>query len=125
TTMAAYGSGAVARSIRDGGSIINVDVGGGTAKLALCENGRIVALTALDIGARLVAFDGDGRSQRVEQAGRRFADELGIRLVPGDTLRSSDAQALAELMADNLFEAIAGGAPHAGGGALLRLDPLP
>src|ERR1700722_19099891 len=125
TTMAAYGSGAVARSIRDGGTVLNVDVGGGTAKLALCENGRIVALTALDIGARLVALDGEGRIQRLEEAGRRFADALGLRLAPGDVLQSSDAQALAAAMADKLFEAIAGGAPHAGGAALLRLDPLP
>ena len=125
TTMAAYGSGAVARSIRDGGTIINVDVGGGTAKLALCENGRIVALTALDIGARLVSLDADGRIQRVEEAGRRFAEELGLRLVPGETLTASDAQALAAAMAEKLFEAIAGGSPRAGGVALLRLDPLP
>src|SRR5665213_2326572 len=113
TTMAAYGSGAVARSIRDGGTIINVDVGGGTAKLALCENGRIVALTALDIGARLVSLDADGRIQRIEEAGRRFAEELGLRLVPGETLTASDAQALAAAMAEKLFEAIAGGSPRA------------
>ncbi|MGH7091727.1 MAG: ethanolamine ammonia-lyase reactivating factor EutA, partial [Stellaceae bacterium] len=55
TTMAAYGSGAVARSIREHTRILKCDVGGGTAKLALCEAGRIVSLTAIDIGARLVA----------------------------------------------------------------------
>src|SRR5499426_1033197 len=37
TVMAAYGSGAVARSIRDEVTVMNVDVGGGTSKLALCR----------------------------------------------------------------------------------------
>src|SRR5437899_2977073 len=41
TVMAAYGSGAVARSIRDGAVVMNVDVGGGTSKIAVCANDEI------------------------------------------------------------------------------------
>src|SRR5487761_180864 len=95
TTMAAYGSGAVARSIRTGKRILNVDVGGGTAKLALVEAGRIVALTALDVGARLVALDAEGRVVRIEEAGRRFAAELGFALALGGRLDDGAARALA------------------------------
>ncbi len=36
TVMAAYGSGAVARSIRDDATVMNVDIGGGTSKIAVC-----------------------------------------------------------------------------------------
>src|ERR1044072_5442731 len=36
TVMAAHGSGAAARSIRDRATVMNVDVGGGTAKIAIC-----------------------------------------------------------------------------------------
>src|SRR5215213_11312961 len=36
TVMAAYGSGAVGRSIRDQCTVMNVDVGGGTSKIAVC-----------------------------------------------------------------------------------------
>src|SRR5262249_5721798 len=61
TTLAAFGSGAVARSIREPGRVMNVDVGGGTSKIAVCEAGEIVELTALDVGARLVSFDSPGR----------------------------------------------------------------
>ena len=42
TVMAAYGSGAVARSIRDGAPVMNVDVGGGTSKIAVCRDGAVV-----------------------------------------------------------------------------------
>src|SRR5438445_5618380 len=54
TIMAAYGSGAVARSIRDEAVVMNVDVGGGTSKIAVCANGEVIAITAADIGARPV-----------------------------------------------------------------------
>src|SRR5881409_1973137 len=45
TVMAAHGSGAVARSIRDGAAVMNVDVGGGTSKIAVCHDGAVVAIT--------------------------------------------------------------------------------
>ena len=61
TVMAAYGSGAVARSIRDDGAVMNVDVGGGTSKIAVCaRRGASIAITAVDVGARLVCTDADG-----------------------------------------------------------------
>src|SRR3974390_2632090 len=60
TVMAAYGSGAVARSTRDGAAVMNVDVGGGTAKIAVCHDGAVAAITAVDVGARLVCIDATG-----------------------------------------------------------------
>src|SRR5215475_14569766 len=78
TVMAAYGSGAVARSIRDEAAVMNVDVGGGTAKIAVCRNGEVVAITAADVGARLVCLDADRRIVRLEEAGRGFAADLGL-----------------------------------------------
>src|SRR5262249_33199980 len=57
TVMAAHGSGAVARSIRDNATVMNVDVGGGTSKIAICADGRVIDLTALDVGARLLCLD--------------------------------------------------------------------
>ena len=125
TVMAAYGSGAVARSIRDDAVVMNVDVGGGTSKIAVCVKGEVVAITAADVGARLVCTDTEGRIIRIEEAGRRFASEIGRDLRLGDVLGETDARALAAGMADRLFEAMRGGAPQLGGTGLLRLDALP
>src|SRR5713226_4840850 len=72
TVMAAYGSGAVARSARERAVVMNADVGGGTSKIAVCANGKVVALTAVDAGARLVCLDAAGRIVRIEEAGRTF-----------------------------------------------------
>src|SRR5437763_7130498 len=66
TVMAAYGSGAVARSIRDAATVMNVDVGGGTSKIAVCRDGAVAAITAVDVGARLVCTDDTGRITRLE-----------------------------------------------------------
>jgi len=125
TVMAAYGSGAVARSIRDRTTVMNVDVGGGTAKIALCRDGAVAAVTALDVGARLVVTDGHGRITRLEEAGRAFAADLGLDLATGAVLMPRDAGRLAGRMADALFEAMRGGTPRLGATSLLRLDPVP
>ncbi len=124
SVMAAYGSGAVARSIRNAAPVMNVDVGGGTAKIAVCADGKVTDVTALDIGARLVVLDEQRRIVRLEEAGRRFGAELGITPAPGGVLSDDQARALAALMAEKLFEAMRGDAPRAGGADLLRLDPL-
>ena len=124
TVMAAYGSGAAARSIRNNAPVLNVDVGGGTAKIAICAEGKVIDVTALDIGARLIVLDDARRIVRLEEAGRRFGAELGLELAPGIVVDEEQARALAACMADRVFEAIRGGSPRAGGADLLRLDPL-
>src|SRR5499427_6808854 len=124
TVMAAYGSGAVARSIRNKVTVMNVDIGGGTSKIAVCAEGKVSDLTALDVGARLFCLDPVGRIVRIEEAGRRFGAELGINLEVGAQLAPESARALAARMAECLFAAMAGGSPAPGGRTLLRLDPL-
>ena len=124
TTMAAYGSGAVARSIRDQAAIINVDIGGGTSKIAICQGGRVIDLTAVDVGARLVCLDETGKVVRVEEAGQRIAADLGFSVELGATVTKEQAEALAKRMADLVFEAMQGKDPQAKGGSLLRLDRL-
>lgn len=125
TTLAAFGSGAAAMSIRDGLRVMNVDIGGGTSKIAVCEAGAVVEQSAIDIGARIVAMGSDGRVQRIEAAALALADELGMNLAAGAAPAAGAVQRLVDRMADRLFEAMQGGAalgPAAS--ALLRLDPL-
>ncbi len=122
--MAAYGSGAVSRAIRDATPVMNVDIGGGTSKIAVCADGKVIDLTAVDVGARLVVTDEQGRVTRVEEAGRQFGAELGLKLELGAVLKPDDARALAARMTDRLFEAMKGGSPKVGSSSLLRLDAL-
>jgi len=124
TVMAAYGSGAVQRSARDKATVMNVDIGGGTSKIAVCAAGKVIDLTAVDVGARLVVTDAQGRITRMEEAGRQFAAELGLKLDIGATLKPEDARALAARMAERLFDAMLANSPKVGTSSLLRLDPI-
>lgn len=124
TTLAAFGSGAAARSVRDGVRVMNLDIGGGTSKIALCHDGKVIDLTAVDIGARILAFDQQGRVCRIEAAAKRFAQELGLPLVLGSPLAPEHLQRLVGHMADRLFAVAAGGQPDAATASLLRLEPL-
>src|SRR6185437_9208468 len=124
TVMAAYGSGAVQRSIRDAAMVMNIDVGGGTSKIAVCSGGKVIDLTAVDVGARLVVTDAQGRITRMEEAGRQFAAELGLKLDIGVVLKPEEGRAMAARMVERLFEAMKGQAPKVGRSSLLRLDPL-
>jgi ethanolamine utilization protein EutA len=124
TVMAAYGSGAAARSTRDNSTVMNVDIGGGTSKISVCAEGKVIALTAIDVGARLVCVDANGKINRLEEAGRRFGAALGLDLKIGDAFPPETARKVVSHMADRLFEAMKGETPSEGGTHLLRLDPL-
>ena len=124
TTLAAFGSGAVARSIRDSARVMNIDIGGGTSKIAVAEKGDVIEITAIDVGARVIALDADGRVERVEEAGNRFAAEVGVALAVGKPLAPDDARLIAERMADRLFEACSSRDLSKETAALLRLDAL-
>ncbi len=115
TVMAAYGSGAAARSIKNNAPVMNVDIGGGTSKIAVCAEGKVLDVTAIDVGARLVVLDAENKIVRLEEAGRRFGADLGLKLDLGFQLSTDQAKALAARMADRLFEAMEGRSPRAGG----------
>jgi len=123
-TMAAHGSGAAARSAAGDQTILNVDIGGGTTKLALCQAGRVADLAAIDVGARLVVVDERGTITRLEKAGERIGRAVGLDLALGRRVSSDELQALAAYMADQVLRTI----PSEGGGPsrsdLQRTPPL-
>jgi len=117
-TMAAHGSGAV-RVSETCGAVINVDIGGGTTKVVICRHGRTTELMAMDVGARLIAFDERGRLTRLEPAGIALAQRLGLGLALGEAVTEADQRRLAATMVDELLTALCAGDSH-----LLRTQPL-
>jgi ethanolamine utilization protein EutA len=123
-TMAAHGSGAVAYSAKTGGVVLNVDVGGGTSKFALCNNGKVQEVSAIDIGARLLAFDAKGALVRIEDAGRKYAARAGINIALGQELPEEALQEIVSNMMDKLFAMIRSEPLAEDVKELLRLPPL-
>ncbi len=124
TTLAAYGSGAVARSIREQNRVMNIDIGGGTSKIATCENGELVDMTAIDVGARVITIDDNRRITRIEESGKRFGQEFGLTLDVGSELSEANTKDIVQRMADRLFEAISTANLDPATEGLLRLDKL-
>ena len=105
--LAAYGSGAARVSHDQGKRILNVDIGGGTTKLAVVAGGRIEAMAAVHIGGRLQVVDESERIVRLDPAGRYHAAQAGYDWKTGDRAARADMARVAEWMADALFAAIA------------------
>jgi ethanolamine utilization protein EutA len=104
--LAAYGSGAARVSHDEHKRILNVDIGGGTTKLAVVDEGRIVGMAAVHIGGRLQVVDGQGRIVRLDPAGRHLAAEAGFSWQAGDRATREEMARVAEWMADALVAAI-------------------
>ena len=104
--LAAYGSGAARVSHDEGKRILNVDIGGGTTKLAVVEGGRIAAMAAIHIGGRLQVVDADERLVRLDPAGRHLAARAGYSWNTGDRAARADMARVSESMADALIAAI-------------------
>ena len=125
STMSAHGSGAVLRSTRSAGLVVNIDIGGGTTKIAHCRGGKVAGVTAIDAGARLVVLDEGGRVIRVEPTGRIHAIDVGADVSLGAIPDAESLDAIADRMAERIVEA-AGLAPLSDEtAALLLIPPLP
>jgi len=122
--LAAYGSGAARASHDLGKRLLNVDIGGGTTKLAIVEAGAVVTTGAIHIGGRLQVTEPDGRISRLDPAGRSHAHAAGFHWKRGDTAKPSELDTVAAHMAQTLASALSGGPLSQQVEALYLTDPI-
>lgn len=123
-TMAAHGSGAVTHSAKTGGVVLSIDVGGGTSKFAVCNNGKVQEVSAIDIGARLLAFDSNGAIVRIEEAGRKHAGWAGFGVELGQKVTEENLRKMVAGMVDKLLAMLKPNSLTEDFKSLLRLPPL-
>jgi ethanolamine utilization protein EutA len=104
--LAAYGSGAARVSHDRGQRMLNIDIGGGTTKLAAVEGGKVKSTAAVHIGGRLIVVDQAGKIVRLDPAGQYHAEQAGFRWHLGDQVTREQMAKVADWMADALIEAI-------------------
>ena len=124
-TLAAHGSGAVRLSHETGQCLLHVDVGGGTTKLALIDNGLIVGVSAFAVGGRLLARDAKGAWTRVDDAARLAAEDLGIATDPSTLADPAVRRRIAARLAIVAVDTLLGGRLDRLGAALQLTEPLP
>jgi ethanolamine utilization protein EutA len=123
--LAAHGSGAVAMSRETGRVILNVDIGGGTTKLALASGGRVLGTCAFAVGGRLLAFDADGRIARIDDSARLAANACGVDLRLGERPAAATLTRVVDALADAAIAFIRGDAPGGLAAQLLLTEALP
>src|SRR5579859_8168325 len=99
--LAAHGSGAVARSRADREQALHINIGGGTSKLAIVQNGAVLATAALGVGARVEHPDGPaGMAAALQDAATGAAHQLLLTppLPPADARRVSFSGGVAEYL---------------------------
>jgi len=106
--LAAQGSGAVRLSKQRGECLLHVDVGGGTTKLALIDQGVVLGVQAFAVGGRLIATDGEGAGP-ASTIRALVAEELGIatdpRTLADPAARRAIACRLAQVAVDYIVDA--------------------
>lgn len=107
--LAAHGSGAVQLSKDCNASVLHVDIGGGTTKLALIDKGVVLGVAAFAVGGRCIATDASGAYTRVDDSAVAVAKELGIETTPAKLaepeVRQRIAARLARIAADYILDA--------------------
>jgi ethanolamine utilization protein EutA len=123
--LAAHGSGAVTAAKARGISLLHIDIGGGTTKLALIDRGTIVGLAAFAVGGRLIATDAHGGWTRIDASAQLVAEDLSLKLSPStladETIRQRLVQRLAAVAADIILDAPLDPLAR----SLLLTEPLP
>jgi ethanolamine utilization protein EutA len=104
--LAAFGSGASRVSHDEDKRILNIDIGGGTTKLALVEKGQVTATAAVHIGGRLQVVDEARTITRLDPAGKFHARQAGFAWSKGDTVGPHDLDRVAAGMAETLVKAL-------------------
>ena len=104
--LAAYGCGAVDLSKSEHKTVLNVDMGGGTTKFSLVEDGVVTQTASINVGARLIAFDENDMMTRIEDAGRLMMKELGYSVEIGQKVTDKMKEDFGAYMAQILFETI-------------------
>ena len=97
--LSAHGSGAVALSAERQCRVLNVDIGGGTTKLAVAERGQVPNTAAFHVGGRLLATDTDGVISILEPGGQALARQVGLEWQIGDRVTTEQIEQVADHMA--------------------------
>ncbi|ABO49831.1 Reactivating factor of Adenosylcobalamin-dependent ethanolamine ammonia lyase [Desulforamulus reducens MI-1] len=98
--IAGRGAGAAALSSELHRVVLNIDVGGGTANLAVFEEGQPIDATCINIGGRLVELEtGGDRIRYVAPAARVVLEECGIKAEVGERLSLQEIRTISKAMA--------------------------
>jgi ethanolamine utilization protein EutA len=124
SVLSARGSGVVDTSRTQQCTIMNIDVGGGSSKLAIASRGQVLSTSSISIGGRLLGVDKNLKVWRIDDPTQFVMKELGMNYEVGDTIAEEDARTIARVYAETLMEVIQGPARSTIARELMMTDDL-
>ncbi|WP_025027848.1 ethanolamine ammonia-lyase reactivating factor EutA [Caldalkalibacillus mannanilyticus] len=109
--IAAKGSGAYHYSKESGKTVANIDIGGGTANIAVYQAGVLKGTCTLHIGGRLIEFDGKGDDRRLKNMAlsiEPLALKLGCSLSIGERIEKTQVMPLIRYMTEAIERVLTG-----------------
>ena len=97
SVLAAKGAGAYEYSKKTGKTVLHMDIGGGTANLALIREGEIIRTGCMNVGGRLLKFSSTGVLSYVSPVLHKLTD-----LRPGDYPAPGQVEAVAKMLTQGL-----------------------
>lgn len=106
--LAGRGAGTAVRATKMGKTIANVDIGGGTTNIATFEPAGVCDTRCINVGGRLVEFDGENNVTKVSKPAQDLAEEFGLEINTGESYDRDEFQQLTAAMAERIVDAMTG-----------------
>lgn len=104
--IAGKGSGAEYISKKEGKTVVNLDIGGGTTNIAVFKCGEVIDTSCLDIGGRLIKVNSDKKITYISPKIKSISKDIGIDIYEGMDFCRDKVQKTVEIMVYTLEEAI-------------------
>lgn len=124
SVLASRGSGAARASLETGRNIVNVDIGGGTANIAVYAAGELMDTACLGIGGRFMRLDADRTVLAISESGEIFLDGVARAIRTGDRPTETQLDQLGSLLAEVILRCLLSGRPPQIARRLLITEPL-
>ncbi|GEB31178.1 MULTISPECIES: ethanolamine ammonia-lyase reactivating factor EutA [Brevibacillus] len=106
--LAGKGAGAEKRSQTIQGTIVNVDIGGGTANAAYFQRGRAIATVTFHVGGRLIRLDQQDMVTYVSPNIQAWLSAKGLRITVGQRISLAEISEVARQMACSMLDYLTG-----------------
>ncbi|WP_256760938.1 ethanolamine ammonia-lyase reactivating factor EutA [Cohnella sp. WQ 127256] len=108
--LAGKGAGADRRSNQIRGAVANIDVGGGTANVAIFRRGKAIGTVTFHIGGRLIQLGERGNLLYISPSIRPWLNYRGYKLERGSSITFIDLKELCQQLCRSLLRYLSGNA---------------
>ena len=122
--LGALGSGIVDVSKNTNKTIMNVDIGGGSSKIAIISNGSIISTASISVGGRLLGIDTNFKIWKIDEPANIVMNYLGMNYTIGNTIPEQDIKLIAKELVGALLEVMSGPTKNVLTKKLLMTDDL-